>query len=117
MRSKKSRNNSTEDFLAEYRNMESNSAYDKSYYNDDQPQIYKENPYEEEISSKTKKKNKKRKKRRKWPIILLLLILLIAAGIAGAYLYIDEQLSKFNFVDTGNTNFGIVDSVDKSLEL
>lgn len=62
MRSKKSRNNSTEDFLAEYRNMESNSAYDKSYYNDDQSHIYKENPYEEEISSKTKRKIKNEKR-------------------------------------------------------
>ena len=105
---KRSRNTMSEDFLAEFHNMEKNNS----------------NPSSDK-KAKTKGTDKKhlnkdkgtvKKKKRIWPKVLIILLILIGVTVAGAYYFIDTQLSKFDYVETNYEEFGIDEGVAKRLE-
>lgn len=114
----------SEDFLAEFRNIEENKNRPvkngvSANYNEGYGGYNKESNKKQdrkEKSAKVKKTKKNGKKKRIWPKVLIVLLLLIGVSVAGAYYFIDKQLSKFDYVETDYKEFGIDEDVAKKLE-
>lgn len=108
----------SEDFLAEFRNIDNKGQNDNSG-------SYAKTGTEKETSEKRKPHQKKKskiktddgkKKKRIWPKALVVLLVLIGVCAAGAYYFIDTQLSKFDYVETDYEEFGIDEGVAEKLD-
>ena len=122
------KNTMSEDFLAEFRNMEEqnsysdHSSYDYNSYDSLNEDEYKRRPKQNSkakknnVKSKQKKKKPKKKKRKVWPKVFVILLLLLATGVAGAYFFLDSQVDKFDFVETSKKDFAIDKDVAKNLK-
>lgn len=108
----------SEDFLAEFRNIDNKGQNDNSG-------SYAKTGTEKETSEKRKPHQKKKskiktddgkKKKRIWPKALVVLLVLIGVCAAGAYYFIDTQLSKFDYVETDYEEFGIDEGVADKLD-
>lgn len=108
----------SEDFLAEFRNIDNKGQNDNSG-------SYAKTGTEKETSEKRKPHQKKKskiktddgkKKKRIWPKVLVVLLVLIGVCAAGAYYFIDTQLSKFDYVETDYEEFGIDEGVAEKLD-
>lgn len=108
----------SEDFLAEFRNIDNKGQNDNSG-------SYAKTCTEKETSEKRKPHQKKKskiktddgkKKKRIWPKVLVVLLVLIGVCAAGAYYFIDTQLSKFDYVETDYEEFGIDEGVAEKLD-
>ncbi len=108
----------SEDFLAEFRNIDNKGQNDNSG-------SYAKTGTEKETSEKRKPHQKKKskiktdggkKKKRIWPKVLVILLVLIGVCAAGAYYFIDTQLSKFDYVETDYEEFGIDEGVAEKLD-
>lgn len=108
----------SEDFLAEFRNIDNKGQNDNSG-------SYAKTGAEKETSEKRKPHQKKKskiktdggkKKKRIWPKVLVVLLVLIGVCAAGAYYFIDTQLSKFDYVETDYEEFGIDEGVAEKLD-
>ncbi|MEE1038005.1 MAG: LCP family protein, partial [Eubacterium sp.] len=106
---RKKKNQINEDFLAEYRNMESGNTEE-----------YRQEPMSKKEAKKLKKEqkkyNKKGKKKRTWLKVLIVLILLIGVGVAAAATFADSQIKKLNHTDTSSVDLGIDKNTAKNLE-
>lgn len=108
----------SEDFLAEFRNIDNKGQNDNSG-------SYAKTGTEKETSEKRKPHQKKKskiktdggkKKKRIWPKVLVVLLVLIGVCAAGVYYFIDTQLSKFDYVETDYEEFGIDEGVAEKLD-
>lgn len=108
----------SEDFLAEFRNIDNKGQNDNSG-------SYAKTGTEKETSEKRKPHQKKKskiktdggkKKKRIWPKVLVVLLVLIGVCAAGAYYFIDTQLSKFDYVETDYEEFGIDEGIAEKLD-
>lgn len=109
----------SEDFLAEFRNLENQSS---SYSGDsfDETQSRKErnksNPKKKKQKNKKTKGKKKKKKRRIIPMILVIILILLGAGVASAYFFLDSQIEKFDHVDISKSDLKIDSDVASDLK-
>ncbi len=87
----------TEDFLADFRNME--YSYQNKKTNNSNNNISKK------INQNKKNKYKKngKRKKKKWPYILLILILLTGAIVFAAYKFFDGQVKKLGHIEVDNS--------------
>lgn len=108
----------SEDFLAEFRNIDNKGQNDNSG-------SYAKTGTEKETSEKRKPHQKKKskiktdggkKKKRIWPKVLVVLLVLIGVCAAGVYYFIDTQLSKFDYVETDYEEFGIDEGIAEKLD-
>lgn len=117
---KKQRKSDTmsEDFLAEFHNIE-----EKQKNNPSSAGVNTNTDFGQSDKSKGKMKKKKsgngnngKKKKRIWPKVLIVLLILIGVIAAGAYYFLDTQLSKFDYVETDYEEFGIDEGVADKLD-
>ena len=117
---KKQRKSDTmsEDFLAEFHNIE-----EKQKNNPSNAGVNSNTDFGQSDKSKGKMKKKKsgngnngKKKKRIWPKVLIVLLILIGVSAAGAYYFLDTQLSKFDYVETDYEEFGIDEGVADKLD-
>lgn len=117
---KKQRKSDTmsEDFLAEFHNIE-----EKQKNNPPSAGVNTNTDFGQSDKSKGKMKKKKsgngnngKKKKRIWPKVLIVLLILIGVSAAGAYYFLDTQLSKFDYVETDYEEFGIDEGVADKLD-
>lgn len=117
---KKQRKSDTmsEDFLAEFHNIE-----EKHKNNTSSAGVNANTDFGQSDKSKGKMKKKKsgngnngKKKKRIWPKVLIVLLILIGVSAAGAYYFLDTQLSKFDYVETDYEEFGIDEGVADKLD-
>ena len=117
---KKQRKSDTmsEDFLAEFHNIE-----EKQKNNPSNAGVNSSTDFGQSDKSKGKMKKKKsgngnngKKKKRIWPKVLIVLLILIGVSAAGAYYFLDTQLSKFDYVETDYEEFGIDEGVADKLD-
>lgn len=113
------RNHASEDFLAEFRNME-NSSYNDIETEAGRTSRSKKSKKQLKKEAKLSKKNGKKfgkngKKKRMWPKVLIVLILLFAALFAAVYVFADNQLKKMDYTDTSKIDLGIDKTVNKRL--
>ena len=129
MRSDKYKNNSEnrkpkeikkqrKDFLAEFHNIK-----EKQKNNPSSAGVNSNTDFGQSDKSKGKMKKKKsgngnngKKKKRIWPKVLIVLLILIGVSAAGAYYFLDTQLSKFDYVETDYEEFGIDEGVADKLD-
>ena len=117
---KKQRKSGTmsEYFLAEFDNIE-----EKQKNNPSNAGVNSNTDFGQSDKSKGKMKKKKsgngnngKKKKRIWPKVLIVLLILIGVSAAGAYYFLDTQLSKFDYVETDYEEFGIDEGVADKLD-
>ncbi len=112
----KRRDTVSEDFLAEFRNLENsnnNESYSSSF---DDSKSRKDRKKSKEAPKKKKSKGGKKKKRRILPKILVVLLLLLGVGVASAYFFLDAQIEKFDHVEIPKSDLNIDKDVAKDLK-
>lgn len=117
----------SEDFLAEFRNLDEEGPGSADTKTSGKSAAGM-NASDAKSDRKRKRKNesvkagaasgngKKKKKKRIWPKVLIVLLILIGVAVAGAYYFLDTQLSKFDYVETNYEEFGIDETVAENLD-
>lgn len=122
---RKKKNDVSEDFLAEFMNIEQNDSKsaDEYYTVPKKPFLTEEDAKDLKQTKKKPKKAKKNakvgkngKKKRIWPKVVVVLILLLAAIGVGAYFFLDSQIGKLDYVETNYKEFGIDETVAENLK-
>ncbi len=125
---KRKKNDLSEDFLAEFMNLEQNNQKSADDYytapkkpfltEEDAKDLNKKSPKSKKAKKggKNSKNGKNGKKKRIWPKVIVVLILLLAAIGVGAYFFLDSQVGKMDYVDTNYEEFGIDETVAENLK-